>query len=77
MLEDERKNIKSNVRRGIAKMKDERNAFILQKMFVEDFTKGEIMLELDVKGSHFDVLKGRAKEEFTIYYLELKNEKNE
>jgi hypothetical protein len=46
-------------------------------MFVEDFTKGEIMLELDVKGSHFDVLKGRAKEEFTIYYLELKNEKNE
>jgi len=77
MLEDERKNIKSNVRQGIAKMKDERNAFILQKMFVEDFTKGEIMLELDVKGSHFDVLKGRAKEEFTIYYLELKNEKNE
>ncbi len=77
MLEDERKSIKSNVRQGIAKMKGKRNAFILQKMFVEDFTKGEIMLELDVKGSHFDVLKGRAIEEFTIYYLELKNEENE
>jgi hypothetical protein len=77
MLEDERKSIKSNVRQGIAKMKDERNAFILQKMFVEDFTKGEIMLELDVNGSHFDVLKGRAKKEFTIYYLKLKDEENE
>ena len=77
LLKDERKNIKSNVRQGIAKMKDERNAFILQKMFVEDFTKGEIMLELDVNGSHFDVLKGRAKKEFTIYYLKLKDEENE
>ena len=77
MLEVERKSIKSNVRQGIAKMKDERNAFILQKMFVEGFTKEEIMLELDVKGSHFDVLKGRAKKEFTVYYLELKNEGDE
>ena len=77
LLEDERKNIKSNVRQGIAKMKDERNAFILQKMFLEDFTKGEIMLELDVKGSHFDVLKGRAKEEFTVYYLQLKDKEDE
>ena len=77
MLEVERKSIKSNVRQGIAKMKDERNAFILQKMFVEGFTKEEIMLELDVKGSHFDVLKGRAKKEFTINYLELKEKDNE
>ena len=77
MLESERKNIKHDVRQGIAKMKDERNAFILQKMFVEDFTKGEIIYELDVNGSHFDVLKGRAKKEFTICYLELKNEENE
>lgn len=77
MLEVERKSIKSNVRQGIAKMKDERNAFILQKMFVEGFTKEEIMLELDVKGSHFDVLKGRAKKEFTINYLELKNKEDE
>lgn len=74
MIEGERKNIKNNVRQGIAKMKDERNAFILQKMFIEDFTKGEIMYELDVNGSHFDVLKGRAKKEFTICYFELKDE---
>lgn len=77
MLEDERKSIKSKVRQGIGKMKNERNAFILQKMFIEGCTKEEIMLELDVKGSHFDVLKGRAKKEFTICYLELKDEENE
>jgi DNA-directed RNA polymerase specialized sigma24 family protein len=75
MLATERESLKSNVRKGIAKMKDERNAFIIQKMFVDDFTKGEIMFELDVeKGSHFDVLKNRAKKEFARCYLELKNE---
>ena len=75
MLATERESLKSNVRKGIAKMKDERNAFIIQKMFVDDFSKGEIMYELDVeKGSHFDVLKNRAKKEFARCYLELKNE---